>query len=90
MWYLIVIVELDLQVCSFSLEHADLTIISALFEPSSNSAGLSHGLLPYVDGHSYSIKYHLRKPQTDSPIPVINFFRAPYIPIKDAVDGFQF
>ena len=50
MCYLVVIVELDLQVCCFSLKYADHTIVSALFEPSSNSAGLSHGLLPYVDG----------------------------------------
>ena len=26
----------------------------------------------------------------DIPIPISNFFHAPYIPIKDAVDGFQF
>ena len=26
----------------------------------------------------------------DIPIPISNFFRTPYIPIKDPVDGFQF
>ena len=26
----------------------------------------------------------------DIPIPISNFFCTPYIPIKDAVDGFQF
>ena len=34
--------------------------------------------------------YTLRKLQMDIPIPISNFFRTPYIPIKDAVDRFQF
>ena len=34
--------------------------------------------------------YTLHKLQMDIPIPISNFFRTPYIRIKDAVDRFQF
>ena len=52
----------------------------------------------YVGGkHAWKIEYgkkkvvnsNLRKAHTDIPIPISNFFRAPYILIKDAVDRFQ-